>query len=302
MPDLNAAHVYAEVARASSFSAAARKLRMPVSTVSDRVAAFEAELGVKLLARTTRQVRLTDAGRELLSRIEPALREMFGAAEAASSLHQVPSGVLRISTPVDFSGEPLAKAFAEYSKKFPRVTLDVQLSNRYVDLVREGVDLALRGGELKESSLIVRRVGDGCQILVASPAYLRDHGSLHRIEDVTSHRTIDFNNGEGAGRAAWELQNLEGRKVRLQPEHGACFNSFSLVAEVARQGYGLAFIPEALVQRELRAGTLVRVLDGWSSKRRPVHLVYPKHHENTPKVREMVSLLAKHLASVFVRE
>jgi DNA-binding transcriptional LysR family regulator len=300
MTDLNAALVFAEVAKVSSFSAAARKLKMPISTVSDRVAALEAELGIKLLARTTRQVRVTDAGLELLGGIEPALAALVSAAEAASNRHAAPSGTLRISVPADFSLDPVAKALIEYKRKCPRVSVEVSLSNRYVDLVREGFDLAIRGGELDDSGYIAKRIGRGCLVLVASPGYLRQHGAPGQIEDVTSHPCVEFSNGDGVtARTVWDLRSTEGRKVRLHPARSLSLNSFGLVAGVARQGYGIAFIPESLILRELAECTLERVLPEWSSKPLPVHLVYPVHHQKAPKVREMVAILGKHLEGAF---
>jgi len=195
----------------------------------------------------------------------------------------------------------LAKAIVEYRRKFPLVSVTFELTNRYVDLLREGYDLAIRGGDLPESSHVVKRIGGGRLVLVASPGHLRERGPVRRIEDVTERPCIEFSNSASTNaKIVWELRSTDGRKLRLQPMRSVSFNSFALVMEAARQGYGLAFVPEALIQRELAAGLLERVLPGWSSKIMFVHLMYPAHHEQTPKLKEMVTILCKHLEGVFV--
>lgn len=294
--DLNSALIFVNVVKNGSFTKAAQSLSLPVSTVSDRVSALEEELGVTLLARTTRKLRLTEEGSALFRKAEGGVASVLAAFEEAKAAHSGPTGVLRLTAPVDMVPNELAAAILEYRAKFPKVRVEMHFSNRFVDLIAEGFDIAIRGGALDDSSLLAKRIGSGGLVLVASPEYVRKNPPLRHPRDLKDHACVGFlhNDGTGAG-LEWVLRSAEGKTLRVPVEPRVACGSFQMVISVVRAGGGVGFIPKNLLVEDLRKNRVVQVLPEWGTQASPVHLVYPAQRFASPKVKEMLPILEKHL-------
>lgn len=300
--DTNAVMVFVSVVKAGSFTRAARAMAMPTSTVSDRVSALERQLGVTLLHRTTRKLTLTEIGREFFEHAEAGGSLILAAAERATQAQSTPRGTLRITAPADVSTLVLAQAVAEYRARFPDVSVELNLTNRYVDLLTEGFDLALRGGPLRGTGLRAKRLGTGHLILVASPDYLRQNKPPRTPKDLTQHRCIRFvRAGSADPDASWHLRSSGGRTLRIRPTFVAGGDSMTMVLDLARMGQGIALVPDSLTRDRLKQRDVLRVLPDWTTAESPVHLVYPAQRQALPKVRAMIPILEKHFVRMITR-
>jgi DNA-binding transcriptional LysR family regulator len=293
--DLNAAEIFLEVAAAGSFVQAAKKLRLPTSTVSDRIAALEKSLGVTLLARTTRSMALTDAGNLFLEMSSQALVQLQEAFQQAAGTKAKPSGTLRFSSPLEFAYQEIAEVVRDYRIQFPEVAVEVFYSNELVDFEKDAIDFAIRGGYLKDSNLIARRVGYGEQILLASEAYLRKFPPLKAPKDLLQHTCIAYFNPD-AKETVWQLKSTKGQEYKARPKHIICTNSFAAILELVETHQGIAFVPETQLKSSRRKQPMARVLPEWSSGRVPVQIVFPKHRLQSAKVREILPLLVAKLS------
>ena len=253
-----------------------------------------------LLHRTTRMLSLTEIGREFFAGAEESGTLLLAAAERAVQSQHTPRGTLRITAPADIDTLVLAQAIAEYRRELPEVTVETLLTNRYVDLVTEGYDLAIRGGPLADNGLRAKRLGSGHLILVASPDYLRQHKSPKHPGIWPSIAAFAFCAavprtatppggcavGADAAGAAWLCG---GRRL---DDHGA---------DLARVGEGIALVPDSFTRDRLQARELVRVLPDWATAESPIHLVYPAQRQALPKVRAMIPIVEKHFICLITR-
>ena len=286
--------VFVEVARRQSFVQAAKHLGRHVSAISRSIAALELRLGVRLLQRTTRRVALSEAGRAYFARCEALLAEIEGADAAARDLGSSPRGTLRVSAASGFGLTHLIGAVPEFLAAYPHVTLDLQLSNRYVDLIEEGYDLAVRVGVLADSRLVARRLAASRRILVASPLYLAKRGPPRRMADLADHACLILDIGNRPSR--WELQS-RGRRNDIDvrgPLRSS--NAVALVA-ACRSGLGISLLPEFAVAAAVRSGELVRVLGGWATEEQGIYAVYPTARFVPAKVRAFVDFFAERMRS-----
>ncbi|APR87273.1 Transcriptional regulator, LysR family protein [Minicystis rosea] len=268
--DLNHLSTFAAVAETTSFTEAARTLGVPKSTVSRAVASLEASLGVRLLQRTTRHVALTTAGQALIDRLGPRLAALTEAVQGLPELEDEPSGVLKLSATSDFATEILAEIVAGFCRRYPRITVQMGLSTRLVDLAREGYDGAFRllGQRVKDSTLIGRKVGDLNVQLFASPAYLAARGTPKVPDDLLTHDCVVIS---GTGRFS-----LEGvMQVRLPVRPRIIAEDGFFVREAVRHGAGIGILPTFIVQQDVLDGKLVRVLPRWEMPIGGIYLVYP---------------------------
>ena len=297
--DLNGILAFVNVVKAGSFTAASRVLGVPVSTVSDRVASLERSLGVTLLTRTTRAIKLTEVGAEFFARSDAAVQQLLEAGSDASRTQSTPTGTLRITSPADFASAEIAEAIAEYRSLFPGVRVEAHVSNRLVDLVAEGFDIAIRGGLLRDSSLLARRIGTGRLILVASQRYLSRAPVLTHPRDLARHTCIGFMSDEKEKEeATWHLRSTGGASVRLKPSLAASSTSFPVLIDLARAGTGVSFLPQYMVRGPIERRELVQVLPMWSTADMPMHLVYPAHRFASLKVKAMLPLLEQRLRAI----
>jgi DNA-binding transcriptional LysR family regulator len=284
---------FVEVARWQSFAQAARHLDRHTSAVSRAVAALENRLGVRLLQRTTRRVTLSDVGRDYFKRCETLLAEFDGAdaqvVERAASLR----GTLRVSVATGAGQTLIAPIVPQFLAAHPAVTLDLQLSNRYVDLVEEGYDLALRVGTLAaDSRLVARRLGPNRRVLLASPAYLERRGSPRTAQQLREHACLVLDIGTRPRH--WELERGRTRAAVdvAGPLHSN--NSFALLI-ACRSGLGISLLPDFIAREDLSHGALRRVLPGWASAEAGIYAVYPSARFIPAKVRAFVEFVAARL-------
>ncbi|WP_437757157.1 LysR family transcriptional regulator [Sorangium sp. So ce1389] len=270
--DLNRIAVFVRVVDEQGFTAAARVLGLPKSSVSRSVALLEEALGARLLHRSTRSVRLTEAGAAFYERASRGVASLEEAAAMVADLQATVRGPIRITAPVDAGISLLGPHVARFVRRHPAVRIDVVLTGRVVDLVEEGFDLALRAGPVRDGSLIARKIGQVEDALYASPRYLERAGAPRSLGDLAAHRCVLFR--ATRGRAAWTLQGPAGDET-VEVEGPVAVDDLSFVRRALLAGVGIGLLPGFLCARDVARGRLVRVLPSHVSTGAPVNLVYP---------------------------
>ncbi|MBS0582090.1 MAG: LysR family transcriptional regulator [Proteobacteria bacterium] len=283
---------FVEVARRHSFVGAARQLDKHVSAVSRAVATLEARLGVRLLQRTTRSVALTEAGRDYFQRGEALLAEFDGAEAAVRDLGASLRGTLRVSAASGSGVIQIAGLVPEFLAAHPHLQLDLQLGNRYVDLIEEGYDLAIRVGALADSRLIARKLAPNRRVLVASPAWLERHGRPRTPAALQRHACLVLDIGTHPQR--WQLVR-RGAEEHVDARGPLRSNNVLALLAACRGDAGIALLPEFAVAADLRAGRLRRVLAGWATPEHGVYAVYPSARFVPAKVRAFIDFIAQRL-------
>ena len=295
MQDLNDMLYFAEVVERGSFAAAGRALGLPKSRLSRRVAELEARLGVRLLQRTTRKLSLTEVGAIYLRHCSAMRDEALAAADAVAQMQVEPRGTLRIACPVTMAQSALGYLVPRYLALHPHVRLDMRVTNRVVDLVEEGMDIALRVRPTLDDSgsLVVKQLGASCSFLLASPELLRRQGVPARPEDLQKLDTIAMSATDG--RSSWELVGPEGQEFVLQHQPRYVADDLQTLKLAMLAGTGISFLPESLSQAELQAQLLVQVLPGWALRPGMVHAVFPSRRGQVPAVRSFLDFLGEHM-------
>ncbi|MBA9030168.1 LysR family transcriptional regulator [Rhizobium leguminosarum] len=272
MADLNDIAVFVKVAQYGSFSRAAHSLGMPVSTVSRKVTSLEEQLGVTLLQRTTRKLNLTAQGRAYYNRCSEPLAHLLDAEQVLSETQRKPEGLLKISVPVIFGQEVFYEFVSAFLKAYPKIQVDLFVTNLFLDLIAENIDLGIRFGELKDSTIVAQRLGKSVRYLVAAPDYLKGRVLPLKPEDLKDHQCILLNGRNGE--AEWDLVN--GRKtVRLHVSGPVSSRDFDAVSAFTYRGHGIGLLPSTYCDEQIRSGELIRLLPDWSSEEIFVHAVYP---------------------------
>lgn len=293
MIDLNEMAVFARVVQERSFTQAARGLGLPKSTVSQRVARLEARLGVRLLHRTTRAVRATDAGAAYAERCARILADAEEADAAASESHAAVRGRIRMAVPELFGHAFLPGIVPEFLRRHADAELDVVIEDRHVDLVREGIDLAVRAGRLSDARLVSRRLGVAHHVLCASPRLARERGLPETPAALRDAECVRYEMEQLP--QVWRLER--GREVaRVRPRGRLTVGSIALAHRAALDGVGVASLPLFLCAPDLRARRLVPVLPGWTSHHVPIQVVYPSRRHLPGRVRALVDLLVERFA------
>ncbi|MGK3995849.1 LysR family transcriptional regulator [Sorangium sp. So ce1024] len=290
--DLNRISVFVRVVDEQGFTAAARALGLPKSSVSRSVALLEEALGARLLHRSTRSVRLTEAGAAFYERASRGVATLEEAAAMVADLQGVVRGTVRITAPVDVGISMLEPAVARFVKRHPAVRVDVVLTGRVVDLVEEGFDLALRAGPVRDGSLIARKIGQIEDALYASPRYLERAGVPARLADLAAHRCVLFR--EPRGRAAWTLQGPAGDET-VEVQGSLTVDELSFARRAVLAGVGVGLLPAFLCARDVARGRLVRVLPSHLASGAPLHLVYPSARYLPHRVAALRDLLVEAL-------
>jgi len=279
---------FVAVCEEEGFSAAAQKLNHSPSAVTRAVASIEERLGVRLLQRTTRAVTMTEAGTRYLERARRILHEIEEAEASAQAERGVPSGRLVVSAPMLFGRLHVSPLLCRFLTAHPAVIAELRLTDSIVNLVEDGIDVALRIGELEESSLIARRVGETRRVLVASPGYLAAHGTPEMPQALSSHATIGF--GAMAAATEWKFHSPEGEPTRVRVSPHFLTNSADAALWHAMQGGGLTLCLSYQAAEAIGDGRLVRVLRDWEPPPRPIQFVYPTSKLLAPKVRSLIDL------------
>jgi len=288
-------NAFVEVGRRLSFVRAAEQLGLHVSAVSRAIAALETRLGVRLLQRTTRQVGLTEAGRAHLVRCEALLAELQDAESVASALGGSLRGSLRVSAPSGLGLTHITPLIAEFLALHPLLLLDLHLSNRNVDLVEEGFDLAIRVGALRDSRLIARRLGESRRVLAASPAYLDRRGEPRRPADLAAHACLVLDIGTLPER--WLLQQ-RGARAEVRANTQLRSNNALALLDACRADAGIALLPHFVVTADFAQGRLRQVLPRWSGGEQGIFAIYPGNRFIPAKVRAFVDFVEQRLRTL----
>ena len=271
MPGLDNIPIFVRVAQFESITRAARSLGMPISTVSRRLSVLESELGVSLLRRTTRRVTLTAQGREYFNQCQEPLNLLLEAERVLTQTQKKPEGLLRITVPVILSQEPFFNFLSAFLKDHAGIRIELVVTNVLVDLSAENIDLAIRVGELKDSSVIVRRLGTSAYHLVAAPEYLKARSRPVEPADLKAHDCVMFNakNNE----REWELVSGR-RKVKVHVSGPATSRDINSVNALVVRGHGIGLLPSTYCDEAIAKGKLVRLLPKWTSSPIPVFALY----------------------------
>jgi DNA-binding transcriptional LysR family regulator len=284
--------VFIEVARRRSFIRASEQLGVSVSAVSRSVAALEVRLGVRLLQRTTRSVGLTEAGSSYFRRCETLVAELASAEAEASALGEELRGRLRISAATGLGVTQLVPALPEFLARHPRLSIDLDLSNRYVDLVEEQFDVAFRVGALGDSRLVARRLGPNRRLLAASRDYLVRRGTPRRPRDLAAHDCLVLDVGDHPTRWSLQRRGVE-ESVSVAAQASLRCNHAMALHAVCLRGAGIALLPEFVLAEEFVAGRLQPVLPGWATQEQGIFAIYPGYRFVPAKVAAFVDYFAQ---------
>jgi len=291
---LQAITAFVTVVEAGSFARAAERLDASVSAVSRHVAELEAHLDARLLNRTTRRLSLTEAGTTFHERCVQLLADLEEAEQSASQGGATPRGTLKLTCPITYGVRVLAPAIAAFVARHAQVRVDAELSDRAVDLVDEGFDLAVRIGAIRSQFLVARRIGSTALVCCASPGYLARHGTPRAPEDLSRHACLTYE--YAPVRNQWRFAAPDGgeRAVRVAgPIHA---NNGRMLVALAAEGAGIACEPDFIVAPEIAGGRLVPVLEDWTAPAMPIHAAYPSRRHLSAKVRAFVDFLAERAA------
>jgi DNA-binding transcriptional LysR family regulator len=290
MDPLDGIAAFARVVDSGGFSAAAGRLGISKSAVSAHVQRLEQRLGVRLLNRTTRRVSLTEAGAAYYRHCARILADAEIAEQAASALQREPRGTLRISAPDSFGWMHVAPAVPAFLKRYPKLSIDIALSPAHVNLVDEGLDLAIRIGVLEDTPLVVRKLAPSRLVACATPAYLREHGVPRAPGDLARHNCLC------TSLLPWgDEWRLAGKRGEVRVAVGGSFrsNNAEMLRAAALDGIGIVLLPTWAVAEPLRTGALRRVLDAWEPPASTIYAVYPGNRLMSVKVRAFVDHLAR---------
>jgi DNA-binding transcriptional LysR family regulator len=290
MDRIDAMQAFVTVADLKGFAPAARKLGLSPSGVTRLIAALEDRLGARLLQRTTRQVTLTDAGARYLERARRILSDVEEAESAAEGERTRPGGRLVVSAPNGFGRLHVSPVMSAYLKRYPEVSADLRLSDRMINLVEEGVDLAVRIGHLPDSTLVARHVGEMRRIVVASKEYLKRRGEPKTPEAIAGHDTIHF--GAMTAEPEWRFV-ADGREIRISSTPRFASNSADAAIQYAEAGGGLTRVLAYQAADSLKAGRLKIVLAPFAPPALPIHIVYPTSRLLSAKVRTFIDLVTE---------
>lgn len=297
MLDLNDVAIFVQVVRFGSFAEASRRLGLPSNTLSRRVQQLEAQLGTRLMQRSTRHLTLTSAGQVFLERCSGPVEGLIDAGEELLAVNQEPSGLVRVAAPADFFDFFAMEWLTDFLIAHPKVKVDFVLSDGRADLIADRIDVAIRGGILEDSGLFARKVLDaGTDGLVASRAYVARHGLPNALQDLVNHDCLVF--GQPSGKATWRVTGPDGAPAEVQVTGRFSGNTAQALLKAARAGLGIALLPSTLTQRDLRAGLLVPVLPHYHQRGHGVHMVYPSKRYLPLAVSAFIELVVGKMGSV----
>jgi len=289
--DLNDFAYFAEVVRHGGFAAAGRALQEPKSKLSRRIAGLEERLGLRLLHRTTRSVNLTEAGERLFATLAPRLEEIEAEVAALSALREKPAGLVRITADELSLQTLLWPRLAPILREFPDIRVEINTDYRLTDIVAERFDAGVRFGDIIAKDMVAVAIGPDARMLaVASPAYFDRAGRPETIEDLTAHACLNLRLPTYGGLYAWEFEE-EGQERKVRVDGPLTFSSVFAILQAAIDGFGIACLPDAVVQPHLASGALEAVLTKFSPPFAGYHLYYPSRRQPTPAFALLVERL-----------
>ncbi len=294
--DLQGVIAFVNAVEAGSFTGAGERLHVTKSAIGKSVAQLEQRLGVRLLNRTTRSLSPTSEGMSYYEACARALAEIEAGQALLASRRQIPSGRLRVDVPLAFGRRCVAPVLFDISGRFPELTIEISFNDRRVDLIEEGIDLAIRMGDLDDSSsLAARRIYAQRSAICASPAYLERHGRPQSVDDLARHSVIGYGR-EGIVRP-WAIRDSAGHVTTFVPKARLVLGHGEPMLDAALAGCGIAFLPTWLAGQSLRRGSLEMVLSDHLVEHIVVHAVWPVTRALTPKVRVVVDALVGHFSA-----
>ncbi len=293
METLSDIAVFVQVVRSGSFTGAADKLGLSKSVVSKYVTRLEDRLGARLLNRTTRRLSLTEVGRAFYQRSRTALEQIEEAEAEVSRLQGEPRGELRLSCPMSFGILHVAPQLAEFQARYPELSVDMVLDDRQVDLVDEGFDLAIRIGELPDSSLVARRLGPCRHIVCGSPEYFARHGVPQSPEDLSEHWALTYRYQDSP--AEWHFVGDDGSHHQVAINSRLQMNNSLALREAVLKGAGVTLTPTFVVGADIKAGRLRPALTEYKTLQISIYAVYPQRKHLSPKVRAFVDFLSQQI-------
>lgn len=294
--DLNKLRVFIKVVESGSLTRAGILTKQPKSRVSRHLADLEASLNTQLIFRTTRKIQLTDDGRRFYELAQKQIRELDGLAEKFSGSSQKVEGLIRITAPTDLGAWCLPSIVNDFLLMYPQAQIEIILSQNIVDLVEEGVDLAIRIAHLKDSTMKVMRVSEVESILVASPGYISRHPEILTPEQLKSHACLDFLLPR---KGVWNLSKGTGEKTYIKVSTLFAANDPSIVKDMVKMGHGVSLLPEFLCREDLASGKLIPVLKAWKARSSQLSVVVPAHKEISIRVKTFRDFLVRRLRTEF---
>ncbi len=291
MDRLSEMEAFATVVDQGGFTDAARKMGKSKSAISKYVTSLEARLGARLLNRTTRRVSPTEIGLAYYDRARRVLNDAGEADSFVTATQSVPAGVLRVSVATDFGVSCMSPVMSSFLKEFPDITVNMVLSNRHVELVSEGFDMAIRIGEPHDSSLRACQLTKTTNIMVASPSYVQKTGRPLKIDDLSEHKLLHYSNPEND--AVWKLKSASGEIRQVYTAGWLTVNDGQSLLNAAISGLGIAYLPTYLCAEALEAGLVEEINLGTSNDAQGIFAVYPSHSFVQPKVRAFVDFLRR---------
>jgi DNA-binding transcriptional LysR family regulator len=301
MQDLNDIALFVAVVEQKGFSAASRALSLPKSTVSRHISHLEGRLGVRLLERSTRHFRVTDAGTAYYARCRAILADLESADQELAFLRNAPSGIVRISAPLGMSQFALARILPAFMARYPLVRVVVVASDRPMDLFEDRIDIAIRARtQLRDEMLTMRKLGKSFLVLVASPTFAAEHGITDDLQKITGLPFLSSR--ETVARQPWTLMHAAtGQQETLSLEPRLFCSDFNVLREAAGAGLGIAILPIEAALPSISQGRLTRILPNWQSEDVTIHLVFTTRRSLTPAARLLIEHLAEHFELVFDR-
>lgn len=296
LTDLDDFSCFAIVVEHGGFSAAERATDIPKSKLSRRVHNLEERLGVRLIQRSSRHFAVTDIGMNIYRHAQVMLNAAQAAHELVDHLSTQPRGLIKISLPVSIAQNEMAKILPDFLKKYPEIKLQMMVTNRRVDIINEGIDIALRVRSSLDDdpSLIIRRFANIEQHLFATQAYLNEHGDLKTPEDLTKHQILSMADEHiDQFITVYNNQNVQ-KKIKVNPT--IMGSDLLMIAQLTSQNCGVALLPDPIAKDYVQNGQLVRVLPDWKSQHGISHAVYPSKRGLLPAVRVFIDYLVEHLS------
>lgn len=294
MDSLTDIAVFVQVVESGSFTAAAERLSLSKSVISKYVTRLEDRLGARLLNRTTRRLSLTEVGRAFYERSERGLQEIAEAEAEVSRLQGEPRGILRINAPMSFGVLHIAPRLTEFLERYPKLTVDLNLDDRKVDVIEGGFDVSIRISELGDSSLVARRLGPCRHVIVASPAYLEQHGVPRAPEDLARHKVIAYQYQQSAREWAFGLPGEKAVSVSIPIS--IQMNSSLALREAALNGAGIMRAPTFVVGEDVRTGRLQSVLTNYLLPEVSIYAVFAQRKHLSPKVRAFIEFMSERIS------
>ncbi|MDC0713632.1 LysR family transcriptional regulator [Stigmatella sp. ncwal1] len=296
--NLNRIEIFREVALSGSFTKAALTLKQPKSRVSRNISALESELGVQLIHRSSRHFRLTEAGRVFYARMQGLMEQVHEAINELTETTNEVAGPIRISVAEDIGHSLMSHVCHDFLKQYPKVQVELHLTNDCVEALGSSFDLAVRVGRLKDSAALQRKVGETYLLLVASPVFLREYGELPR--DPTEFIELPFLGFSRFGSFQQQLSLVNGGvKRQVKVKIPFLSNDLLVLKSMAMKGMGLAWLPSFILRDELHKGTLVHVFRGWTSQAFPIQIVLPPRKDSPLRIKRFVDFVAAALQKEF---